>query len=60
MPFKSKAQQGWMFKNKPKMAKEWAAKTPKIKSLPQKVKTPKVKLPKVGMGNRTKWVDSVK
>ena len=25
MPFKSKKQQAWMFANKPKMAKKWAA-----------------------------------
>lgn len=34
MPFKSKAQARWMFVNKPKMAKEWASKTPSMKSLP--------------------------
>ena len=38
MPLKSKAQQKWMFANKPEMAKEWADKTPNIKSLPNKVK----------------------
>jgi hypothetical protein len=37
-PFVSKAQQKWMFKNKPEMAKEWASKTKDIKSLPYKVK----------------------
>ena len=37
MPFKSKSQEKWMFANKPKMAKEWASKTPSIKSLPNKV-----------------------
>ncbi len=36
-PFKSKSQQGWMFANKPKMAKKWAKETPNIKSLPKKV-----------------------
>lgn len=35
MPFTSKAQAKWMFANKPKMAKEWASKTPSIKSLPK-------------------------
>ena len=35
MPFTSKAQDKWMFANKPKMAKEWASKTPSIKSLPE-------------------------
>lgn len=38
MPFKSEAQKKWMFSNKPKMAKEWAAHTPKGKQLPKKVK----------------------
>ena len=34
MPFQSKAQMGWMFANKPEMAKEWAAHTPDPKHLP--------------------------
>jgi hypothetical protein len=34
MPFKSKAQQRYMFKNMPQMAEEWASKTPNMKSLP--------------------------
>lgn len=38
MPFKSKAQQKWMFANKSKMAKKWAKHTPKIKSLPKRIK----------------------
>ena len=37
MPFKSKAQQRFMFAEHPKMAKEWADKTPDIKVLPEKV-----------------------
>lgn len=37
-PFKSKAQQKWMFANKPKMAKQWAKETKNIKRLPKKVK----------------------
>ena len=37
MPLMSKAQQKWMFANKPEMAKEWAAKTPNMKSLPNRV-----------------------
>jgi hypothetical protein len=41
VPFKSKAQAKWMFKNKPKMAKEWASKTSSIKKLPNKVKKKK-------------------
>ena len=41
MPFKSQAQKGWMFANKPEMAKEWAAHTPKGAKLPEHVsKTP--------------------
>ena len=38
MPFKSKAQEKFLFANKPEMAKEWADETPNIKSLPNKVK----------------------
>lgn len=41
MPFKSKAQQKWMYANKPAMAKEWAAHTPDIKALPAKIKSKK-------------------
>lgn len=37
MPFKSKAQQGYMFASMPKTAKRWAKKTPNIKSLPKRV-----------------------
>ena len=37
MPFKSKAQARFMFAKKPAMAKEFAAATPSIKSLPKKV-----------------------
>jgi hypothetical protein len=39
MPFKSKAQQKWMFANHPEMAKRWADHTPDIKELPETVKT---------------------
>jgi hypothetical protein len=39
MPFKSKKQAGFMFAKKPKMAKEWAAKTPNMKSLPEQAKS---------------------
>ena len=41
MPFKSKAQQKWMFTNKPGMAKRWAKETPNIKGLPAKKKAKK-------------------
>lgn len=38
MPMKSQAQRKWMHKNKPLIAKEWEAETPKGKKLPKKVK----------------------
>ena len=38
MPFRSLAQMRLMYAKNPKMAKEWASKTPNIKSLPEKVK----------------------
>jgi len=38
MPFKSKAQQEWMYANKPTMAKQWQADTPKGKKRPARVK----------------------
>jgi hypothetical protein len=36
MPFKSKAQQGFMFAKNPKVAKEMADKTKNMKKLPKK------------------------
>jgi hypothetical protein len=36
MPFKSKAQQKYMFATMPKTAKKWAHETKDIKSLPEK------------------------
>lgn len=42
MPFKSKAQVGYMFVHHPQLAKEFAEKTLNIKKLPRKIK-PKVK-----------------
>ena len=42
MPFKSKAQAGFMFANHPEVAKEFASKTPSIKALPNKVGGDKV------------------
>jgi hypothetical protein len=36
VPFESKAQQRWMFANKPRMAERWADHTPDIKALPEK------------------------
>ena len=38
MPFKSKAQRGYLFANKPEVAKKFAKKTPKGKKLPNYVK----------------------
>ena len=46
MPFKSKAQQRFMFKMHPEMAKRWAKETPNMKGLPAKAKAkakPKVR-----------------
>lgn len=37
MPFKSKAQQRWMFATHPTMAQEWAEHTPNMRKLPEKV-----------------------
>lgn len=37
MPFKSKAQARYLFAKHPKVAAEFAAKTPSIKALPQHV-----------------------
>lgn len=37
MPFKSKAQERFMFAKHPKIAKEFASKTKNMKSLPEKV-----------------------
>lgn len=36
MPFASKAQVRYLFATEPKVAKEFAAKTPNMKSLPEK------------------------
>ncbi len=43
MPFKSKAQQRWMYENKPEMAKRWAKETPNLKALPARNRKPKRK-----------------
>ena len=37
MPFKSKKQKGFMFANKPELAKKWAKHTKSIKNLPKRV-----------------------
>ena len=41
MPFKSQAQRKYLYAMHPKLAKEFAAKTPKGKKLPQHVKMKK-------------------
>jgi len=38
MPFSSKAQQGFMFSQHPKIAKKWAKETSNFKSLPKYAK----------------------
>lgn len=43
MPFKSEAQRSYLFANEPKVAKEFAAHTPKGAKLPEHVKTRKKK-----------------
>lgn len=45
MPFKSKAQQAYLYAKKPKIAKEFASKTSKtqMKNLPKRVKQKKGK-----------------
>ena len=40
-PFKSKAQQRFLFAKHPKIAKRWAKETKNIKSLPKKVRKKK-------------------
>lgn len=43
MPFKSKRQARFLWAKKPKIAKEFAEKTPKGKKLPEKVKRKKAR-----------------
>lgn len=54
MPFKSKAQQGFMFATMPKVAKRWAKETTKkqFKALPKKVKKTKAKAKKASKRRR--------
>src|SRR5882757_2584021 len=40
-PFVSESQKGWMYSNKPEMAKEWQAHTPKGNKLPHRVSNTK-------------------
>jgi hypothetical protein len=48
MPIVSKAQKGWMFANKPEMAKRWAKETPNINQLPARIKPKKKRKKKKG------------
>lgn len=57
MPIVSKAQQRWMFENKPEMAKRWAAETPDMKSLPERVSKKK---PKRKVANSEFWASMQK
>lgn len=43
VPFKSKAQERWMYSQHPEMAKRWAAHTQKSAKLPEHVKKEKDK-----------------
>lgn len=43
MPFKSQAQRRWMYENRPDLAKEFEAATPKGAKLPEHVKSKKHK-----------------
>lgn len=49
MPFKSKAQERWMYANHPKMAEEWSSHTDQ-KSLPEHVKKRAKAKKKKGLG----------
>lgn len=44
MPFKSLAQEHWMFAKHPEMASKWASHTPNQAALPEKIST--IKAPK--------------
>ena len=51
MPFESKAQQRFMFSQKPEMAKRWAKETPNFKNLPEHVAKKKAIMKKqMGVG----------
>ena len=41
MPFKSRAQQKFMYAKHPKIAQRWAKETPSFKTLPKKVRRKK-------------------
>jgi hypothetical protein len=47
MPLKSKSQAGYMFIHHPEIAKEWAAKTASMASLPEHVEKKKKIKPKL-------------
>lgn len=40
MPFQSQAQRGYLYANKPEIAKEFEKKTPKAQKLPEKAPSP--------------------
>lgn len=46
MPFKSKAQEAWMWANSPSMAQEWQRHTKNAKALPQHAASNKKKTTK--------------
>ena len=54
MPFKSVAQQRWMFANHPEMARQWAADTPSFAKLPARVAKKRGGLAYAGGGNVVK------
>lgn len=51
MPFKSKAQQRFLYLKHPKIAKQWAKETDSFSDLPEKVKSKK-KSPWLDMGKK--------
>lgn len=55
MPFKSKAQRGYLYANNPKVAKTFAADTPKGKKLPKRSKKKAPKPRGSGWDTKSKW-----
>ena len=56
MPFKSKAQQRFLFAKHPKTAKEFAKATPSIKALPEKVKPKRAPLQRIPESIKEKYL----
>ena len=52
MPFESKAQRGYLFAHNPKVAREFAAATPKGADLPEHVKKKKTTLGNMRLGGK--------